>query len=233
MTGPALNPPAGGVAAAIEDWSGVGFAVTVPASWFELDVRPATRNTCIEALVRERVAAQPQLWEHRGQITRLLREVARRGWEAGARYCAALVQPTEEGALTASVTVTVLGSPGGAGELEMDRVPGLLERLHTRAPQGPGESWTQVGVVELPEAGTAARAHGIEDVELPEGAGWVRVAMMQTYVPVPGTTTVLLVSCSSPVLALAEAWFDLFDAITGTFQLVDRTDVATTRWGGS
>lgn len=57
--------------------AGAGFAVTVPPSWFELDLAPATRDGSIAALVDARVRDQPELREHRSEITRLLRQQAR------------------------------------------------------------------------------------------------------------------------------------------------------------
>lgn len=207
----------------------LGFSLTVPDSWFELDVRPAIRDAAIQALVRERLVAQPELWTHRSEVVRLLRRTARQAWQSGARYCAALVLPTADGPLTAAVTVTLLAAPADAPQPELDRVEDLLHRLTPRPARQDDEPWTQVGVVELPEVGTAARSHGVEDVELPDGAGWIRSVLMQTFVPVPGTAHVLLVSCSSPVLPLAETWFDLFDAITGTFRLVERPEPATVK----
>jgi hypothetical protein len=39
---------------------------------------------------------------------------------------------------------------------------------------------------------------------------------MQTLVPLPGVDRVLVLTCSSPVLPLAEDLLDLFDAISGT-----------------
>lgn len=45
--------------------------------------------------------------------------------------------------------------------------------------------------------------------------------LTQTCIPVPGTTEqVILVSGASPVLDLAEAFHDIFDAVTGTFRFV-------------
>ncbi|MEV6197573.1 hypothetical protein AB0M19_34870 [Streptomyces sp. NPDC051920] len=45
--------------------------------------------------------------------------------------------------------------------------------------------------------------------------------LTQTCIPVPGTTDqVVLVSGASPVLDLAEAFQDIFDAVTGTFRFV-------------
>lgn len=47
------------------------------------------------------------------------------------------------------------------------------------------------------------------------------MVFMQTFVPVPGSDALALVSCSSPVLPLVETWLNLFDAIASTFDFVE------------
>ncbi|MEW1998254.1 hypothetical protein AB0433_24110 [Streptomyces coelicoflavus] len=47
------------------------------------------------------------------------------------------------------------------------------------------------------------------------------MVLTQTYVPVPGTADqVVLVSGAGSVLDLAEAFHDIFEAVTGTFRFV-------------
>lgn len=49
----------------------------------------------------------------------------------------------------------------------------------------------------------------------------LRMVLTQTYVPVPGPTDqVVLVSGAGSVLDLAEAFHDIFEAVTGTFRFV-------------
>ena len=54
----------------------VGFTITVPESWFELDLSPATRNDSIRVLVEDRVRGQQDMWEARQGIIRILRDEA-------------------------------------------------------------------------------------------------------------------------------------------------------------
>ena len=42
-----------------------GFALTVPDSWFEIDLDPATRDDAIRRLVEDRVRGNDALWEQR------------------------------------------------------------------------------------------------------------------------------------------------------------------------
>jgi hypothetical protein len=206
MTGPAV--------AGLE--GRIGFSLTVPDSWFEVDVHPATRDESIRRLVEDRVRGHQEMWEARHGITRLLRRQARRAGEAGAAYCACMAQPTDDGAITASVVVSLVRGPVGATE-SGDPSGFIAERL-TPVPRD-GDVFTSVTTVDLPGAGPCARAYGVEDVQVDDD-GYVRTVFMQTMVPTPGFNKVFLVSASSPVVALAPELHDLFDAVTGTFRLV-------------
>jgi hypothetical protein len=197
----------------------LGFSVAVPSSWFEIDLRPSTRDASIAALVDERVSTVPSLREHRGTITRILRKQARTAAEGGAVYCACMVEPTDDGSLPASVTLTVAPGPLAGGD-DGERFAAVVDSLQTKQRKSDDDTWSTVTTVQIPEVGPCARQYGVEDIDLPENAGWVRVVMMQTFVVLPGRNRVVIVSCSSPVLPLADAWFDVFDAITGTLRFV-------------
>jgi hypothetical protein len=195
----------------------LGFTITVPDTWFELDVAPATRDDSIRRLVEERVRGHREMWEARHGITRILRDEARKAYDAGATYAACMAMPTEDGAVTASVVVSLVRGPVGA-TADGDAVGALVDRLLLVARTDDGR-FTSVATVELEHAGTAARSYGIEDV--PVDAGYVRTVFMQTMVPVPRMNKVFLISASSPVVPLAAELHDLFDAVTGTFRLVE------------
>jgi hypothetical protein len=195
----------------------LGFSLRVPDSWFEVDVDPATRDENIRRLVEDRVRGHQEMWEARHGITRILRQQARQAWEAGATYCACMAEPTEDGAITASVVVSLVRGPVGATE-SGDPAGFMLERLTPVARTG-DEVFTSVTTAELAGVGPCARSSGIEDVTVDDG-GYVRTVFMQTMVPAPGFNKVFLISASSPVVALAGELHDLFDAVTGTFRLV-------------
>lgn len=74
----------------------------------------------------------------------------------------------------------------------------------------------------IPEVGVAARACGVGDVPVARGdSRTLRMVLPQTYVPVPGTADhVVLVSGTSPVPDLAEAFHDVSDAVKSTFRFV-------------
>lgn len=207
MTGPALD-------------ARVGFSLRVPPSWFELDVHPATRDASIRTLVRTRIAEVPQLRERRAEITRLLREQASAAWDAGAVYCAAMTEAVMDGVLPASLTVFLLPGPLDARSDEPDRISALLPMLHPKDAAGENDPWTRLQLLDLEGCGPAVRTYGVEDLE-PEPGKKVRVVQMQTYIPVPRVNRIVLVSCSSPAVAVSEGLFELFDALTGTLRLTD------------
>jgi hypothetical protein len=209
--------------------TGYGYALSVPASWFEVDVRPATRAASAADLVNDRLTGLPELRERRADIVRLLRKQATAAWDAGAVYCAVMAEPVADGLLPACVTVSFLPGPLDASSNADDRVSPLMSTFEKKAARRDDDPWTEVTVVELPQAGLAARTYGVEDVEDPDAgpgpARSVRVVTMQTHVPVPDVNRVAVVTCSSPAVEVAPALLDVFDAITGTFRLFPAADL--------
>lgn len=204
MTGPALD--------------GVGFSLRVPDSWFQVEVDPRTRQAALEELVERQVRDVPELREHRTTVARILREQAQHAWDSGVAFCACMVDPTEDGPIVASVTVSVLSALGGVGKGSADRLIALAAPFTPRVATSADDTWREVSTVEVEGLGTAVRAWGVQDVELPEGAGILRVVLLQTIAPLPGGRA-LLVTCSSPVLPLTEALLDVFDAVSGTLRV--------------
>jgi len=198
-------------------WGGagaqLGFTVTLPASWYELELHPARRDGAIRALVEERTRGNDTMWEQRRAIQRLLVEQATRAWESGAAYCAGFSIPLESGPITGSLTVSLGESPSDDQE--------LLRQALATVPRGqdPLEPWAETTVVEIPSVGTCARSRGIEDTPFP-GGGMLRNVFMVTVAPVPESHRAFLIAASSPVVALAEDLLDLFDAVSGTFRVV-------------
>ncbi|CAM5688259.1 hypothetical protein SHIRM173S_07736 [Streptomyces hirsutus] len=124
--------------------------------------------------------------------------------------------------LYATVTVSVLGARNKQGVTPSTDPRAIAESLGTITPRREGDAWRKVTTVDIPEVGTAARTYGVEDVPVAQGdSRTLRMVLTQTYIPVPGTADqVVLVSGASPVLDLAEAFHDIFDAVTSTFRFV-------------
>ena len=191
----------------------VGFTVSVPDSWFEIDLEPSTRDDSIRVLVEDRLRGSQEMWQARQGVMRILREEAATAWDSGAAYAACLVHPTDDGPITASLTVSLVRGPVGATD-DQD----LVERLQVVAPTEDGRFTTVTTARIEGTPGDCARTYGVDD--LPVAGGYVRTVFMQTFVPVDGMNKYFVISAGSPVVPLAAELHDLFDAITGTFRVV-------------
>jgi hypothetical protein len=191
----------------------LAYTVTVPGTWFELDVEPATREESIRRLVEQRVRGNDAMWEQRHAIHKVLVDQARAAYESGATYCASFSIPTDEGPITGTVTVSLVMDPAYDEETTIAdffrSVPRTGDDL---------EPHTDVTSVQI-DGVECARSSGIEDAPLGDGV-FVRNVSMLTAVPVPEHRRLFLVACSSPVIVLEEQLLDLFDAVTGTFRVV-------------
>ncbi|MFF5159846.1 hypothetical protein ACFY3N_27100 [Streptomyces sp. NPDC000348] len=198
------------------------FSLAVPDSWWEFAIRPEGREATIRALVDERVRETPELAPYRGDLTTMLRRMAKDAHDSGAVYLGCMAENFDGVPLSATVTVSVLGARNRQGVALSTDPRAIAESLRTVTPRREGDAWRKVTTVEIPEVGLAARTYGVEDVPVAQGdSRTLRMVLTQTYVPVPGTgDQVVLVSGASPVLDLAEAFHDVFDAVTSTFRFV-------------
>ncbi|CAL9474589.1 hypothetical protein [Streptomyces sp. Tu 3180] len=204
------------------DAAPIGLSLSVPDSWWEFDIRPEGREATIRALVDERVREIPELAPYRADLTAMLRKMAKDAHDSGAVYLGCMAENFDGVPLSATVTVSVLGARNEQGVALSTDPRAIAESLRTITPRREGDAWRKVTTVEIPEIGVAARTYGVEDVPVAPGdSRTLRMVLTQTYVPVPGTADqVVLVSGASPVLDLAEAFHDIFDAVTSTFRFV-------------
>ncbi|WP_405768987.1 hypothetical protein [Streptomyces sp. NBC_01538] len=199
-----------------------GFSLSVPDSWWEFEVRPESREATVRALVDERVREVAELAPYRSDLTAMLRKMAKDAHESGALYLGCMAENFDGVPLSATVTVSVLGAKNKQGVALSTDPRAIADSLRTITPRREGDAWRTVTTVDISEVGVAARTFGVEDVPVAQGdSRTLRMVLTQTYIPVPGTTDqVVLVSGASPVLDLAEAFHDIFDAVTGTFRFV-------------
>ncbi len=191
----------------------LAYTITVPETWFELDVEPATREDSIRRLVEQRVRGNDAMWEQRHAIQKVLVDQARAAYETGATYCASFSIPTDEGPITGTVMVSLVMDPAYDEETTVADFFRSVPRTDDAL-----EPHTDVASVQI-DGVECARSSGIEDAPLGDGA-FVRNVSMLTAVPVPDHHRLFLVACSSPVIVLEEQLLDLFDAVTGTFRVV-------------
>ncbi|WP_406228060.1 hypothetical protein [Streptomyces anthocyanicus] len=200
----------------------IGVSLSVPESWWEFDIRPEGREATIRALVDERLTETPELAPYRADLTAMLRKMAKDAHDSGALYLGCMAENFDGVPLAATVTVSVLGAENKQGVALSTDPRAIADSLRTITARREGDAWRKVTTVDIPEVGPAARTYGVEDVPVAPGdSRTLRMALTQTHIPVPGTTEqVVLVSGASPVLDLAEAFHDIFDAVTGTFRFV-------------
>lgn len=192
----------------------VGFALTIPDSWFELDVRPTTRDANIQFLVESRVREQPELWEHRSALVKVLRRQARDAWDAGAVYCACFVMIFEGSVIPGSLAVSLIPPPPGGMSADA-----IAQELPNAEAGSEGDTWMSRSIVTIEGIGRVPRSQGVTDVRLPDGSGWIRTVVMRTFVPVDDDR-LLLLTAASPAIDLVEPLLELFDVVTATLSLV-------------
>ncbi|MBD0738564.1 hypothetical protein BGM09_35025 [Streptomyces sp. CBMA29] len=203
-----------------------GVNILVPSSWYEFDIHPATRDESIREVVRERVRERPELADSRTALIRTLTRTADEAWQTGVLYFGALADLSDEAPLTASLTIAVLEADDRADDGPDGNLAALVAALKpVAAGRRPTDPWRRIKLVELPDAGSAARSEGIDDIELPDDDRMVRMVLMQTFVPFPGgDPRVAVISGATSQLALAEPMLELFDGITETFRFVYADD---------
>lgn len=200
----------------------VGISLSVPESWWEFDIRPEGRESTIRSLVDERTREVPELAPYRADLTNMLRKMAKDAHDSGALYLGCMAENFGGVPLSATVTVSALGAQDKQGVALSTDPRAIADSLRTIKHRREGDAWRKVATVDIPEVGPAARTFGVEDVPVAKSdSRTLRMVLTQTYIPVPGTPDqVVLVSGASPVLDLAEAFHDIFDAVTGTFRFV-------------
>lgn len=199
-----------------------GFSLKVPDSWWEFDIRPDTRDNSIRHMVNARIQDVPDLAEHRGTIESFLRRQAREAWESGAAYIGCMAEGFGgDVPITATMAVSLLTAQAEDGT-RMSTVPTeIAKRVKEIVPRDEGDPWRRVSTIDIPGVGTAVRTQGVEDITYQGDSRRLRVVLMQTFIPVPGSAgRVALVTGSSQLLDLADAFFDVFDAVTSTFRFV-------------
>jgi hypothetical protein len=190
------------------------FTFEVPDGWLDYDLARqdlSSRQHELRAAAstpEQRAAVDDAI----RQARRLLRTARRQGAAAAAGMIA---RDDDGGLLMAFVAVFGITVPDGA-ELS---VADIAQQV-SRPARADGHGDRVVTSAVLPAVGTVARITGTEIVELTETTSAVMVAM-HTIVPVPGQPgSFLVVTGMSPNLPLADALYDVFDAITGTLRFV-------------
>ncbi|MFJ2022324.1 hypothetical protein ACIODW_00745 [Streptomyces sp. NPDC087897] len=195
------------------------FGIAIPENWTEYDLHGDTL-----AVRRAEMLRHAPRKETRDAVNRTFRS-ARRIMEGarmrGAVYAAGTTAMYEDGLLMAGLMIFSVKPPPG----EDFSATGIAEQFSAtrgRRRKGPDRTLT---TVTLPGVGPVARMSGIEETEISDGVSYTMV-VTHTFVPVPGGERVLIITCFSPNIPLAEPLCDLFDAITSTFAFGEEAPVA-------
>lgn len=183
------------------------FRVVTPANWLDLDLDPRTSRAATARLVAGAVGGAPAAVSARRQLTSLLRQATRAAADKGAVFSSFLSDVIEGRPVAASL----LASMARSDQTEGDSLTALAEQLERS--QGSQSRPATATVVKL-GAGPAVRLRRRTMTEALSGeGGWAEVESVQYFLSVPGTRNLLVLSFSTPNLALSEAFAELFDAM--------------------
>lgn len=205
MTGRDLTADAG--TAHAPPWSPHSWRLVLPDSWHRLDLAPNTRRRSARALAEQRVGPGDEWAPLRASVGESVLRTAEQAYDARAESCWLFTEQAGPLPLAASLTTFLTAAPHLDAQPTVDDLAARIE---------PGDDRVQVRRVDLP-AGAAVRVASTttgsaRDLDGEELTSYV----VQFYVPVPGAPRVLVLTFATPVVALAEAMGQLFDAIAAS-----------------
>ncbi|WP_306320171.1 MULTISPECIES: hypothetical protein [unclassified Streptomyces] len=198
------------------------YTLNYPSTWSHLDLDPSTRDVAIRRRVEEEAAklrAKGKAVDRDlvDELIRGTRRSAREAYARGALQIASLIAFLSDGnPLSATALVLRTRIPEGEstdlGELM------LTGGIHVnRTSPGRGSELNQVHIMELPEVGSVGRLTTVEDFDH-GGPAPVRTAVHQVVIPVPSSRDLMVLASTTPNINMAETFFEVFDAIAGTFR---------------
>jgi hypothetical protein len=189
------------------------FTVTVPANWYPLDLDPRSRTDSIARLVESRIGSgrEPAVRQLRRELTAMLRQYARQAASHRATYAALMYQVVDGVPLSASLLIAVGVAPEDASGAPM-LTPGALGAV-----LGEGAAVSSDFATLAGPAVRVVRQEPLQGVAGSSGAP-VSSVEVQYALAVPGTELVLVMTFSTPNVALAEPLGELFDAIARTLE---------------
>jgi hypothetical protein len=189
------------------DWN---WGLVVPEGWITIDVGlpPADRRGALVVAVQELAETSPLLAEAAPRLVDVAHEVASHAVENDALFVAV-------GFETLGVDVITMAVAGygldGRTPPDLAKFAEILRTPHARDLDG-----RDVEVVTLP-VGPAVRVHAISEGGPPDEYGKiVYVEGVDHFIPVPGGSDMLLLSCTTPSIAVGDMVTELFDEIAST-----------------
>jgi hypothetical protein len=197
------------------------YQLLLPEGWFRVHIAPERREQSVDALVERQFKGIDNAPQIKAQLRQdMLRQAARAFEEGGIELYLSLQQA---GPLTVPASLLVaLGLPPQGGRLpSLDDLAGRLA--------ADGKDSREVSVVELP-AGPALRVreeyNPVVDrpptAETEKDADYALPSLTLDYqVQVPRAEAILLLTFSTPLVQIADAMVDLFDAVAGSLSWTD------------
>jgi hypothetical protein len=185
------------------------FRILLPAKWIELDLDPQTRTSSFRTIVAQRGASALDQGDTADELVSVLETAAAQALALGAVYAAFYSDVLgEDRPVTASLLVSIVrgtGAPLPEGANASTMVSALRDVY---------ASGGETQVHEL-SASPAVWVKSRGEAPTPGGA-IVPVLNIRYLVPVPDLDRIVVMQFSTPNLALAEPFAELFDAIAGS-----------------
>ncbi|MFI8423582.1 hypothetical protein [Streptomyces sp. NPDC085479] len=190
------------------------FGIGIPENWTEYDLHGDTLAERRAEMLRH--APRKETRDAVNQAFRSARRIMDGARRRGAVYAAGTTTMYEDGLLMAGLMIFSVSPPAGA-DFSARGLAREFSAAGGRRREGTSRTLT---TQTLPGVGPVGRMAGIEETEIADGVS-SRLVVTHTFVPVPGGERVLVITCFSPNIPLAEPLYDLFDAITSTFAFGD------------
>ncbi|MEU0017429.1 hypothetical protein ABZ173_07150 [Streptomyces rochei] len=189
------------------------YRLLLPEGWFRLDIDPERRERSVDALVNRRFEGMDNVPHIKRQLRQDLLAQATAAFREGGIELYLSLQQAGPLTIPASLLVTFLPASPSTTTANLDDIAMRLA----------SDGQAEVEVVEL-AAGTAVRvrrATGGPDqappVGLPGKAEEALPSLTLDYqLSVPGTEAHLLMTFSTPLVQIADAMVELFDAVAGS-----------------
>ncbi len=192
----------------------------LPDGWLVLDLDRKTSALTTKRMLDAACLNDPGLAKGRAHIEQLLIQMSADAAAAGMRFCACFATVVGDDDLTMQASVSIAVHRLGPGGNSVDQIQSEL---------ADEESKRAVGLLDT-DGGRAVRRSGHRKVQVPGLEEQVEILSQQYYVPVPHTTNqVVILTFTTPTLALEDKFAQLFDTMAQTFTFSWDEPVATSQ----
>lgn len=193
---------------------GWDFSISFPEGWFVTDPDVTTRPASIAGAVDAYMAARPDVEIERDELVEVLLGLAGDADEKGALVAATLWDVAGDVVVLGNVMVFEGGRvTGDSVDAEIAALKSILSQR-----EASDASKRDVRVVQL-GAGKAVRLRMLTETDRDEHGDTLALDVIEHWLPVPGHPDSIIVSASTPNLALADDLAESFDWIAQNVEL--------------